>query len=103
MEYQVLITRTARDDIYNIAHYITFQLQSPNSANAIVKEIEKTVYSLDQMPERFPVYHLEPLRGRGVRFVRVRNFSVFYTVDDSLTTVNVLRILYCRMDTENMV
>ena len=36
------------------------------------------------------------MRSRGVRFLGVRNFNVFYTVDKTARRVTVIRVIYNR-------
>jgi toxin ParE1/3/4 len=48
------------------------------------------------MPERFPAWKREPMKSRGVRFMGVKNFNVFYAVNKKLRRVSVFRVLYNR-------
>ena len=43
------------------------------------------------MPERFPRYGKEPWHSRGLRFVEVDNYIVFYIPDIKERVVAVLR------------
>ncbi len=56
------------------------------------------VRSLESMPERNPLYKEEPWNSQGVRFVPVRNYLVFYTVNEETDTVSVARIMYGARD-----
>lgn len=56
------------------------------------------VRSLESMPERNPLYKEEPWNSQGVRFVPVRNYLVFYTVNEKTDTVSVARIMYGARD-----
>ncbi|WP_407858060.1 type II toxin-antitoxin system RelE/ParE family toxin [Enterococcus cecorum] len=46
------------------------------------------------MPERFPRYGKEPWYSRGLRFVEVDNYIVFYIPDIKEQVVTVLRVMY---------
>lgn len=46
------------------------------------------------MPERFPRYGKEPWYSRGLRFVEVDNYIVFYIPDIKKQIVTVLRVMY---------
>lgn len=50
------------------------------------------------MPESFRLYEKEPWKSRGLRFFSVDNYIVFYIVNNDAKEVNVLRVLYGRMD-----
>ena len=40
----------------------------------------------------------EPWHSRGIRRMRVRNFFVYYRVDDSANMVYILNIIYAKRD-----
>lgn len=46
------------------------------------------------MPERFLRYGKEPWYSRGLRFVEVDNYIVFYIPDIKKQVVTVLRVMY---------
>lgn len=46
------------------------------------------------MSKRFPLYQKEPWLSRGMRFVPVDNFIVYYIPDDEKGVVTVLRVMY---------
>lgn len=52
------------------------------------------VKSLDEMPERNPLYEKEPWRTRGLRKVVVDNFVVFYYVNKNVNEVAVFHVFY---------
>ena len=54
----------------------------------------KAIRSLESMPERNPLYKDDPWRSQGIRFLPVKNYLVFYTVDASADTVSIVRIMY---------
>ena len=101
MTYEVRSTARARVDMKNIYSYIADTLLEPVIAEKQYSRIEKAVYSLDTMPERFRRYETEPWRSRNLRIMPVDNYLVFYTVDNKNQTVTVARIIYGARDTEN--
>ena len=100
MMYDVKITERARLDMKMIYEYIADTLMEPVIAEKQYTRIEKAVYSLDQMPERFRQYEKEPWRSRNLRVMPVDNYIVFYTVDNGNRLVTVIRIMYGGRDTE---
>lgn len=50
------------------------------------------------MPESFKLYEKEPWKSRGLRYFSVDNYIVFYIVNNEKLEVNVLRVLYGKMD-----
>ena len=94
MTYEVQSTGHARLDLKNIYRYIADTLLEPVNAEKQYSRIEKAVYSLDSMPERFRRYEKEPWRSRNLRIMPVDNYLVFYTVDNKNRIVTVTRIMY---------
>lgn len=94
MNYEVRLTTEAENDLRGIFEYIAFDLQSPQNAAGQLDRLEKSIMSLDQMPERFRVYEKEPWRSRNLRVMPVDNYLVFYIPDHQAKTVTVLRVMY---------
>ena len=46
------------------------------------------------MPEHFPRYGKEPWYSRGLRFVAIDNYVVFYISDIEEQVVTILRVMY---------
>lgn len=94
MEYNVLLTEHARDDLKNIHRYIAFELLSPHNAAGISKGILAASKGLNRFPKRNPVYHEEPWKSQEVRFLPYKKYIIFYKVNDDNQTVTVARIMY---------
>ncbi len=53
MSYDVRISAQAEEDLRGIFSYIAYDLLSPQNALGQLERLEKSIYSLDEMPERF--------------------------------------------------
>lgn len=91
---EIVYTHTARQDLREIYAYIANTLHVPATAKAVCGKIMREVRSLEDLPERSPLYRDEPWHSRGVRVLRVKNYLIFYTVDPAAGTVSVARIMY---------
>lgn len=94
MIFNVVISIQAEEDLRGIFEYITFELLSPENAEKQLERLEKQILSLDEMPELFPRYGKEPWHSRGLRFVAVDNYIVFYLLDVEEQVVTILRVMY---------
>ena len=94
MNWEVEFTDQARHDLRDILDYITYELQEPQIAVNLVRQITKEILSLNQMPMRYRLYDEEPWHSRGLRFFPVGNYLVFYKTDDETEIVYVVRIMY---------
>lgn len=102
-DYSVIYAPQARDDLRKIYSYIAFDLQAPENAEGQINRIRKEVHSLDFMPSRYGIVDWEPWKSMNMHKVPVDNFVVYYTVDDSLRTVTVIRIFYGGRNVEGIV
>ena len=98
MKIKIVYTFQARQDLKNIYEYIANSLHAPDTARNMYRQIIQSARSLEPMPERNLLYKEEPWHSQGVRFVPVKNYLLFYTVNNETNTVSIARILYGGMD-----
>lgn len=101
--YSVIYSPEAVDDLREIYLYIAFTLKVPDTAEKQVNRIRKEIRSLDFMPSRYSVVNWEPWKSMKMHKVPVDNFVVYYTVNDSDSTVTVIRIFYGGRDVKNII
>ncbi len=94
MIFKVVISIQAEEDLREIFEYISFELLSPENAARQLDRLEKQILSLSEMPDRFQKYDKEPWSSRGLRFVAVDNYIVFYISDINTRNVTILRVMY---------
>ena len=94
MRMKIVYTHTARQDLREIYEYIAYTLLVPETARSLTDKIMSEVRSLEEFPERNPLYKDEPWHSQGVRFLPVKNYLVFYTVNTETETVSIARIMY---------
>ncbi|MCL2766750.1 MAG: type II toxin-antitoxin system RelE/ParE family toxin [Peptococcaceae bacterium] len=94
MKFYVKTTGLARLDMRLIYEYIAKTLKAPVTAEKQYSRIEKAIYSLEIMPERFRRYEEEPWRSRNLRVMPVDNYLVLYIVDKKNSVATVIRIMY---------
>lgn len=94
MKYDVNISHKAAEDIVEIYEYISNALCEEKIAVEMLKLLQKSILSLDEMPGRFKLYENEPWKNRGVHIMPVKNYLVFYMIDNDKKTVNIIRVIY---------
>ncbi len=94
MSYRIHITSTAERDLMNAADYIEFTLKNPKAADDLLDEAEDQINSLSELPEQFRLVDDPVLTSWGIRFVVIKNYLAFYTIDKETQTVIVVRFLY---------
>ena len=94
MKYTVRIAERAQRDIEEAADYLEYALKNPQAADSLLDELDSVLSGLEELPERYPPARDEILASWGIRFVRIRNYLAFFTVDQTEETVHIVRFLY---------
>jgi toxin ParE1/3/4 len=102
MNYSLYITEIAEEDILATVRYIANVLKNPIAANTLLDEIERYEKILEDTPGIYPFVHDEYLAGKGLKYVAIKNFLLFYTIDEKSKIVNIIRFLYGRRDWKNI-
>jgi toxin ParE1/3/4 len=100
--YFVNITDAAEQDILYTVNYISDVLKAPAAANNLLDEIEKYEKILEETPNIYPFVPDEYLAEKGIKFVMVKNYMLFFIVGEDEKTVYVIRFLYGRRDWKNI-
>lgn len=98
MEYQVTLTPQVIEQIQQVSLYIKCVLQEPETANRWVDFLQKEFAALHFMPSRHPLVEEEPWHSNGIRKMPVKNFLIYYFVDEETKTVSVTAVVYGRRD-----
>ena len=101
MSYKIVFQSTARADIFSISEHISKDFLEPVIAEKLVVSIVKHIRSLSEMPKRNKLIADEPFKSKGYRVTYVKNYAVFYKVDDTTNVVTVMRVLYNRREWQN--
>lgn len=96
--YKVDVSAPAQSDLNDIVRYISAQLTTSVSAVHLMEIFEEALMSLSELPQRYPLIDDELLSQLGYRKMIVKNYVVFFSVDELNKVVNVERILYGRRD-----
>jgi len=97
-KFNVYLSIYAENDFRDIIRYISSQLSSPLTAVKMTEIIEKAISGLSYMPQSHPLVSDERLSILGYRKVNVKNYTVFFSIDEKEKTVHVERILFSRRD-----
>lgn len=98
VKYRVDVFEPAENDLRDIVRYIASQLSAPISALQMMELLEEAMVGLSDMPQRCPLVADERLSQMGYRKLIVKNYVVFFSIDEKNKVVDVERILYGRRD-----
>lgn len=102
-KYSVAYAPEARDDLDEIYSYIAFSLQERQVAKNLTERIRREIREIPPFVESYPVVDFEPWKSMGIRRMTVKNFNVYYHVNQDEGIVTVLRIFYGGRDVEHIV
>lgn len=96
-KYSVLVSAPAENDLRDIVRYISAQLLAPMTAGKMMDAIEAAIVGSSDTPQKFPLAD-ERLASTGCRKFIVKNYIVFYTIEEKSQVVEIIRIVYARRD-----
>lgn len=93
-QYRLIILPEAQQDIRSIILYIARDLAAPQAALNLQDDLEKTIKSLAEMPKRIKTVDDQPWKDAGIRKIKVKNYYIYFLVDDVERNVKVNAIIY---------
>lgn len=97
-EYEVKVTQYAENALRSIGQYILNELLAPQAAVNTLQTIRKEIKTLNIMPARVHLTPEEPWRSFGIRRMTVKNFYVYFWIDDAAFRVQVTNVVYIGRD-----
>ena len=97
-EYEVRVTRLALGQMKEIVHYISNDLMAPDAADNLLDKMKAEITKLSSFPKKYALIDEEPWRTEGVRKIVVKNFLIYYWVDDENNRVQVTAVIYSMRD-----
>lgn len=99
--YFVKITTQADEQLQAIVKYIASDLKAPKAALRLLDEIENATSSLSEFPHRVALTEEEPWRSLGIHKMPVKNFLVYFWIDEENSKVQVTAVIYGKRDQIN--
>jgi toxin ParE1/3/4 len=101
MDYSVKLTSYSIFQIQETISYISKVLLVPETAAAWTDYLEKQITGLSVMPARFPMVDIEPWRTKGIRRMPVKNFVVYYYIEENTKEVWITSVVYSKRNQLN--
>ncbi len=98
MTYQVKFTFQAIEQITNTIAYIAQFLLEPQVASKWSAFLKQEIAKLGFIPYRYPLVDEEPWHTKELRKMTVKNFFVYYTIQEEEQVVWITAVLYSRRD-----
>ena len=97
-EYTIRITLQAKGHLREIRRYIEMELLAPIAAKNTIAAIKAEMQSLKKMPARIHLTPEQPWHDQGVRRDRVKNFYIYFWIDEEQKKVQIIGVIYVKRD-----
>ena len=100
--YQLDFLPIARQDMTDIARYISHELFNPTAAEKLADEMIDAADRLTDFPYINAIHQsIKPLK-KEYRKLIVKNYIMFYWIDENEKRVTIARAIYARRDYEKL-
>lgn len=84
--------------MHGIVRYISNDLLASEAADSLMNDIKEVILGLTDLPKRYALIEEEPWGSEGVRKITVKNFLIYYWVDEENKRTQVTAIIYNKRD-----
>ena len=99
-KYIVEISKTAKQDLENIISYLRYNLAGDIIADKYKILFKQELINLENVAGSMPVLDEKLTGHKNVRKINVRNYIIFYIIEEENSKALVLRIGHAFMDWE---
>lgn len=99
-KYRVKVVRQAHIHLQGIRDYIELELFAPLAAKNIMTLLRQSIRSLSDDPYRIKTIDEEPWGSQGIRKTRVKNYYIYFWIDEDNKRVYVIAVIYVARDQE---
>lgn len=99
-KYKVKVVRQAKSHLTAIKEYIAFELLAPETARNMLNLLRQSIQSLSDEPYRIKTIDEQPWGSQGIRKTRVKNYYIYFGIDEGNKCVYVIAFIYVARDQE---
>lgn len=96
--YSLEFLPIAKNDIDNIIFYISHNLNNISAARKISKSFINVINNITYFPYGIPVYKNNKNLKYEYRCAKVKNYLIFYTINEKEKKITIVRVLYRKMN-----
>jgi plasmid stabilization system protein ParE len=100
--YRLRFSKFYHDDLDENYNYISNKLENPMAADRLIIEAKKKLIEVRNNPTHRPLVNDEYLANLGYRLKNVKNYILFYIIDDENKHIKIVRFLYGKRDWVNI-
>ena len=100
--FNLIFSEKINNDIVSTLKYISEVLEAPRTAEVHYDELVKTYDKLQENPFRRPLVQNEYLAVNEIRSINIKNYVLFYKINEDENSIFLYRFLYCKRDWINI-
>jgi len=100
--FRLIFSDVVDKDISSSIRYIKNVLEAPAASLKLADELEETYLKLEDNPYRRPLVQNKFLAMKGYRSVKVKNYILFYIINEENRAVSLVRFMHSKMDWANI-
>ena len=101
--YNLSFSKIIDGDIDSCYKYIKDKLDAPMAAENLMKELYEKLNQIKENPYSRPLVHDKLLASLGIRSIKVKNYLLFYSVEEENKNLNIITFMYNKRDWVNIV
>ncbi len=102
-KYSYQFTESAKNDLEQILHYIKIDLDNPTAAFSFMNKFQEAVSNIQLFPNSCPeVINKFLSESIIIRKKLISNYVLYYSVNDNLKSIIILRIVFSHRDTDSI-
>ena len=98
MSYKIVITDTAKQDLWGIARYIVEREKSKDTAQNFISSLKAKTLDLQQHQRLGALPKDRILKSLGYRYLVHKDYLLFYLIDEEAKIINVVAIFNSKKD-----
>jgi plasmid stabilization system protein ParE len=100
--YLLTFSKLIDTDFDSSYEYIKEKLESPRAAEKLFDELVTKLDYICETPFARPLVQDRHLASLGIRSIKIKNYVLYFNVDERRNTINALRFLYNKRDWINI-
>ena len=106
-KYSYQFTKSAKNDLEQILHYIKVELNNPTAATSFINKFQESVTNIQLFPKSYPkvTNKFLPEYKSTLLIIRkklINNYILYYSVNDNLKSIIILRIIFSHRDIDSI-
>ena len=93
-KYSIYITNYALDQMQKIKRYIAEELLAPQAAKDLLSAMRDAARFIGGIAISYPLLEEDKWREQGIRKIVVKNFLMYYWINEEKRTVYVTAVIY---------